>query len=36
MNLKGQRGLTNPLVTSESSFGGYFLVSSDLVFLDCL
>jgi len=36
MSRQGQCGLTNPFVTSESSFGGYFLVGSDSVFLDCL
>jgi hypothetical protein len=32
----GQRGLTNPFVTCESTFGVFFLLGSDLVFLDCL
>jgi len=36
MSRQGQCGLTNPFVTSERSFGGYFLVGSDSVFLDCL
>jgi hypothetical protein len=31
-----QQGLTNPFVTCEKSFEGYFLVVSDSVFLDCL
>ena len=34
MSKQGLYGLTNPFVTCESSFGGYFLVSSDSVFLD--
>jgi len=27
--------VTNPFVTSESSFGGYFLVGSDSISLTC-
>jgi len=33
---KGLCGLTNPFITSESNFGGYFWLRSDSVFLDCL
>jgi len=36
MSTQGLCGLTNPLVTCESSFGGYFWMRSDSVFLDCL
>jgi hypothetical protein len=32
----GAAWVTNPFVTCESSFGGFFLVGSDSVFLDCL
>jgi hypothetical protein len=34
MSQQGLCGLTNPFVTCESSFGGYFWVGSNLVFLD--
>jgi hypothetical protein len=32
----GAVSVTNPFGTSERSFGGYFLVGNDSVFLDCL
>jgi len=36
MSQQGQRGLTNPFVTYESTFVAYFSVGSESVFLDCL
>jgi hypothetical protein len=36
MSHQGLFELTNPLVTYERSFGGYFWLCSEFVFLDCL
>jgi len=36
MSHQGLFRLTNPLVTCERSFGGYFWLYSEFVFLDCL
>jgi len=36
MSQKRLCGLTNPFVTSESNFGGFFWLGIDSVFLDCL
>jgi hypothetical protein len=36
MSQQGMWGLTNPFLTCEKSFEGYFWVGSDPVFLDCL
>jgi len=35
MSTQGPFGLKNPFVTCESSFGGYFWLGGDSIFLDC-
>jgi hypothetical protein len=36
MSQQGLCGLTNPFVTCEKSFEGFFVVGSESVLLDCL